>query len=526
MKIVNFEKNKLKIKFKAPRDEFNELLVFVRKLEGRSYNSNIHIWEALPTKNNIELLKYNEFDFIDEAKELLKEKTKETEVEIIVENHRVKIYTDLDLLLELYKEFKYDDYRYCFTRSGFDASAIRTKHYFKIKDDYGECKIGFIQEIINYLDKYKIITNDNRLKIGGIAYETIKNNLTYLTLDNYQVEAFIACYESINGIVKLPPGSGKTEIFLSLCNLLDIRTLILFSRIDLARQTLARAKKAGLDAGIVQGTEIDENHKIIMCTVQSAHKLKDKYEMVICDECHNSSAKGYQKILRRKDFVYRFGFSATPFINNSNSNHKNIAVKQYLGDILFEKKVNDSELKHRLAQPKIKFIDINKPITIHKDKWPEIEYSGIVENNYRNSKSIELAYKYKCVLILIKKIRQGIILKEYIENSVFLYGGTDVKIREQAVKDFEAGKDIVLIASTIFDEGISINEIRNLIIAGGGASPIKAIQRLGRSLRITDIKKTVNVYDFMDKTNNILERHSKRRLKCYKEEGFEQIEFA
>ena len=127
---------------------------------------------------------------------------------------------------------------------------------------------------------------------------------------------------------------------------------------------------------------------------------------------------------------------------------------------------------------------------------------------------------------MIKKIRQGIILEEYIENSVFLYGGTDIAIREQAVKDFEAGKDIVLIASTIFDEGISINEIRNLIIAGGGASPIKAIQRLGRSLRITDIKKTVNVYDFMDKTNNILERHSKRRLKCYKEEGFEQIEFA
>ncbi len=447
-------------------------------------------------------------------------------INIIIDNHRVKVYADMKLLMELFEEFKYDDYRYCFNRGKFDASAIRTKHYFFIESDYGKCKVGFKNKLIDYLENYKVIVQDNRLKIGGIAYEDIKDNLSYLTLYDYQIEAFKACYENINGIVKLPTSAGKTEIFLSMCNLFDMKTLILFSRIDLARQTLRRALQAELDAGIVQGIEVDEDHKIIMCTVQSAHKLKNKYEMVIVDECHRAAAKGYQRILRSKDFIYRFGFSATPFINNKNQEHKNIAVKQYLGDIIYTLKANVLIENNKIAKPKIKFIDINLPLTISKDYWPEIEYSGIVENEYRNMKISFIANKCdcKCVLVLVKKINHGKILEEYIDDSIFLCGDTPVDIREQAVKDFEAGEDIVLIASTIFDEGISINEIRNLIIAGGGASPIKSIQRLGRGLRLAKGKTTVNVFDFYDDTNPILKRHSKNRYKTYLAEGFEIIE--
>ena len=445
-------------------------------------------------------------------------------INIIIDNHRVKVYADIKLLMVLFEEFKYDDYRYCFNRGKFDASAIRTKHYFFIESDYGKCKVGFKNKLINYLRKYDYVIQDNRLKIGGIAYEEIKDNLSYLTLYDYQIEAFKACYENINGIVKLPTSAGKTEIFLSMCNLFDMKTLILFSRIDLARQTLRRALQAELDAGIVQGNEIDEDHGIIMCTVQSAHKLKNKYEMVIVDECHRAAAKGYQKILKNKDFIYRFGFSATPFINSKYQEHKNIAVKQYLGDILYTLKANALIENNKIAKPKIKFIDIKVPLDIAKDKWPKVEYSGIVENEYRNEAISDIANVCKCVLILVKKINHGKRLEEMIIDSIFLCGSTSVKVREQAVKVFEAGRDIVLIASTIFDEGISINEIRNLIIAGGGASPIKAIQRLGRGLRLAKGKTTVNVFDFYDDTNPILKRHSKNRYKTYLAEGFEIIE--
>ncbi len=32
-------------------------------------------------------------------------------VEIIIDNHRIKVYANINLLMVLFEEFKYDDYR-------------------------------------------------------------------------------------------------------------------------------------------------------------------------------------------------------------------------------------------------------------------------------------------------------------------------------------------------------------------------------------------------------------------------------
>ena len=77
----------------------------------------------------------------------------------------------------------------------------------------------------------------------------------------------------------------------------------------------------------------------------------------------------------------------------------------------------------------------------------------------------------------------------------------------------------VMLASTIFDQGIDVSHIQHLINASGEKSPIKIVQRLGRGLRADGKGDQVNVIDFMDRTSTILERHSKKRLKKYKEEG-------
>ena len=49
-------------------------------------------------------------------------------------------------------------------------------------------------------------------------------------------------------------------------------------------------------------------------------------------------------------------------------------------------------------------------------------------------------------------------------------------------------------------------------------SIIKVIQRLGRGLRQNDTG-TVNVFDFLDLTNNFLEKHSHERINILKNEG-------
>jgi superfamily II DNA or RNA helicase len=181
----------------------------------------------------------------------------------------------------------------------------------------------------------------------------------------------------------------------------------------------------------------------------------------------------------------------------------------------------------KIARPSIHIWPIDRPGNIENYKWQGAETHGIVNNKYRNRVIAELCAKDKDaqILILVKRIDQGKHLEELIPNSHFLHGENKTADRQDIVKRFESGESFVLIASTIFDEGIDIKNVSHVVIAGGGASFIKALQRVGRGTRITDKKKEVDIYDFWDDTNPTLLRHSRERVKIYKKYGFEQIEF-
>ena len=91
------------------------------------------------------------------------------------------------------------------------------------------------------------------------------------------------------------------------------------------------------------------------------------------------------------------------------------------------------------------------------------------------------------------------------------------------IKDFNEGKIRVLIGSGILNEGISISNMKVLIMASSGKAISQTIQKIGRVLRITKDKKEGIFYDFIDTGNKILEKQSKNRLRIYKKEGYDDI---
>jgi superfamily II DNA or RNA helicase len=524
-KKVSYKDGKLRIKFYSKnKDEFFEILTNIKTLFGRKFELKAKYWTAPPTKKNIEDLGRFGFDVDESVFKLFKNKEK---IKIKVNNKEINIHSNVTFLFDIQDHFSCDDYSYTFVGGRFDKTKIIKKKFLRIKSEIGILPIGFLSDLINYLKENNLeydIEDDRKFyKIETTDIE-IKNCLGYLELYNYQVDAIISCLMNKNGIVKLPTGSGKTEIFLALCKLMNKKTLILFSRIDLARQTLRRSKKAGLDAGIVQGNEVDEDHKIIMCTIQSSNKLKDEYDIVIIDEVHNAKSNQYQKLLKKKNFLYRFGFSATPFANGVQKKLGNNYIKRYIGDIIYVLPSTELIEMKKIAKPKIKFITIEG--FIQGDSWFEIENKGIINNQKRNSLIAELCNNKEKSVVLIKKIEHGYLLQSMIKDSIFLYGDTAPELKQEAINDFENGGNKTIIASTIFDEGINIKSIKNLILAGGGKSQRKVIQRLGRGLRITENKSEVNIYDFYDKANCMLEKHSKERLKFYKKEGFDDIKIS
>jgi superfamily II DNA or RNA helicase len=449
---------------------------------------------------------------------------------ITVNDNRFLTIEAMPQTLDLIDEFfTYEDMSLCFMGGSFKRENIIRKHFLVRKKEIRTSAllpIGFKDDLEQWLKfqkaLYKII-DERKFEVFNLTTEEITNSLNYLTLHDYQVEAIQACLDKKCGIIKSPTGSGKTEMFITLCKILNKKTLVLFARIDLAHQTLRRMQKAQLDAGIVQGNNIDENHQIVMATVQSAHKLQDKYEVVIVDEVHRAVADQYQEILRCSMFKYRFGFSATPWTKDK---YKNAKVKSWIGDEIYAVPPQKLIEAKQIAKPIIHIYPIDRPRGLENYKWMGAEKHGIVENKYRNDVITKLCGQLKGqILILIKKIDQGKNLFEKIPSAHFLYGDIDQKERTEITKRFDSGEDFVLIASTIFDEGIDIRNVNHVFIVGGGSSFIKALQRVGRGTRVTETKKQVDIYDFWDDINPILLKHSRERIKIYRKYGFEDVIF-
>jgi superfamily II DNA or RNA helicase len=99
-------------------------------------------------------------------------------------------------------------------------------------------------------------------------------------------------------------------------------------------------------------------------------------------------------------------------------------------------------------------------------------------------------------------------------------GSTPLRERDDVIKDLQSGKIKAIIATTIYDEGVDIPNLRSLILAGGGKSTVAQLQRIGRGLRTYVGKDEVLVVDFNDKTGSVLKRHSAARRKVWKDEGF------
>lgn len=451
-------------------------------------------------------------------------------IKVTIEDNRYIILEskpdNLDKIEEL---FTFKDSSNCFVNGRYVKENIETRKLL-VKDPKNPTMsllpIGFLKDLEDYLKengaKYKIFDQRKIQHEYNFTRDQIKNCLGYLTLDKFQIDIVQTCLKHTMGIIKAPTGSGKTECFIALCKLMNIKTLILFARIDLAHQTLRRMIKAGLDGGIVQGSNIDENHKIVMATVQSSHKLRDKYEMVIVDEVHRANSEAYHEILMANMFRYRFGFSATPFVYKDK--YKDARTKSWIGGLIYEVESEPLIESGRIAKPTIHMIPVDRPENIFDKKWQAAENWGIVENTYRNKIIAKLCETLGGqILILVKRIDHGKNLEKRISNSQFLHGDIKVKDRQEVAAKFENDGDFVLIASTIFDEGIDILNVNHVIIAGGGSSYIKVIQRMGRGMRAGENKKEVDIYDFYDQTNNILMRHSNERIRIYKKNGFKDI---
>ena len=354
-----------------------------------------------------------------------------------------------------------------------------------------------------------------------------EDDLNGIMLRDYQLQAVSMLLEAKRGIAKMATNSGKTEVMASIIKSLNMpKTLVVVHRKELMYQTAERFNtRLGIDVGLVG----DGNHKFGVVTVamiQTLHnmlkKLKLECSLVMIDECHTASSDTMLDVLKVVPGSYRFGFSGTPL---KYSDLPDMKLMGATGEVIVDISNDYLITSGYSAKPVINIHVIEDKDDTNWDMDYHSAYTQLIVHNDKRNKLISNIAKQSVgvTLLLVNQIEHGKLLEELIPNSVFVHGSEDMTVRRSVLEMMRGSDARVYIASPIFDEGIDVPSIDTLILAAGGKSNIKVLQRVGRGLRVKENGGGLCVHDFIDDTNKYLLEHSDARVATYEKEKFKII---
>jgi superfamily II DNA or RNA helicase len=371
-------------------------------------------------------------------------------------------------------------------------------------------------------------------------------NLPYEVRD-YQLKSFIQAVRNKRIMILSPTASGKSLILYMILRHLQHtdhqKGLLIVPTTSLVEQMYKDFEDYGYDSDQYchrqySGKEKHSDKFLTITTWQSIYKNPKEYfeqfDFVLGDEAHQFKAKSLTTIMSGlENASYRIGCTGTL---DGAQTHK-LVLEGLFGPVY--KFVTTAELieQGHLAEFKIKCLILEYPEEVRKmakgwDYQSEIEY--IVKNPKRNEFIRNLALSLKGnTLILFQFVEKHgkdlyASIKEHAKNRqvFFVYGGTDVEIRESVRSITEKENDAIIVASYgTFSTGINIRNLHNIVFASPSKSRVRNLQSIGRGLRIGDNKESATLFDIADdfrigKYTNYTLHHFIERVKIYDEEKF------
>lgn len=250
--------------------------------------------------------------------------------------------------------------------------------------------------------------------------------------------------------------------------------------------------------------------------------------VLILDEAHHAKADTYYDTLLQFDnAIYKMGMTGSI---DSKDKLMVARLNAIFDRIVYEVRNSEMIIRGVSAKPTINMVNIREPMGLmSKKNFQEVYAKGIVSNESRNRIIVNFANA------LVKSGKQTLIIVNYTEHGEYLeqqlkdlgvsvefnHGKVESSKRTAQLDSARAGNVDVLIATSVLDEGVDISGFRALIMAGGFKSPRLVLQRIGRVLRRKEDDNTALVYDFVERTNEILYKHSLERISIYEDEGFD-----
>jgi superfamily II DNA or RNA helicase len=401
----------------------------------------------------------------------------------------------------------------------------------------GKTYVKLLDKIIPYLDKwnYDFELVDNRKLTNSPVGPTKADLFGDVLIGNkqfrlrpYQVECVDLAVENGHGIILAGTGAGKTSITAAISQRyaeMGNRVITIVPSGDLVTQTADWYLSLGMDCGVYSGTEKDINHEHVVATWQALQynpTILLEFTAVIWDEMHGAKSTVAQKLLNEngKHIAFRFGVTGTM----PKPEVEKMTLHATLGPILKEIPAAWLIENGYLAKVEIDPIELNEMYVDEDFPDYDSEKAFLSKSPARMEMIADIiiskAAAYGNTLVLVNSIPFGEKLASLIKGAVFLYGKSKKDLRKEHYDMFENQDNLIVIASAgIASTGISIDRIFCLMLVDAGKSFIKAIQSIGRGLRLGHDKDSVHVVDIHSK-QKWAKKHHKERVKHYTEAGY------
>lgn len=313
------------------------------------------------------------------------------------------------------------------------------------------------------------------------------------------------------GLVVSATGTGKTYLgALAVKQYRPRRFLYVVHREQIARKSLASFRRViggnQSDYGLLTGNQRDWHAKYLFATIQTlsqqsvlAELEATEFDYILIDEAHRAAAPSYQRILNHFSPQFWLGMTATPERMDNQDVFKifdyHLAYEIRLKDALTAKMlapfhyvgVTDYEVGGEVITETAKLSQLTAPKRVQY-VLEQLDYYGYCGNQprglvfcSRQTEAKELAAQFSAAK----------------HPAIALTNQSSSQERLRAVKQLEAGKIEYIITVDLFNEGVDIPSLNQIVMMRNTQSPIVFTQQLGRGLRKYPGKDFVTVIDFI-----------------------------
>jgi len=404
--------------------------------------------------------------------------------------------------------------------SALDESGIVEKVLREFQSDFENGTPVTSEFILTYEEVYQ----NQLLQAGRIKLENPTESQRLVTPNSMQKEALenlqkLRAEGKNKALIISATGTGKTYLSAFDAKFFNPRKLLfVVHRLTIAKDSLDTFKEIfGKDKtmGLYSGNQRDLNCDFVFSTIQTISKTnhldnfsKDHFDYIIIDETHRSGADSYLRLIEHFEPKFLLGMTATPERTDGND-----IFQLFDHNIAYEIRLNKAMEEEMLSSFHYFGVADLSVDNVQVDTKSDFRYLVAEE---RVERIIEQAKFYGSDngitrgLVFCSRKSEAVELANLFNargyKSVALTGDNSEEERAKAIErletDFLSDKLDYIFTVDIFNEGIDIPKINQIIMLRPTESAIVFIQQLGRGLRKVDGKGYLTVIDFIGNYEN------------------------